>query len=67
MRLLHASGVGLISFFSYRQGESNLQNALTQVAANDCVDGNPVRELLERSLQKLAEGYHIKFLTPLTN
>ena len=37
------------------------------IPADDCVDGNPVRELLERSLQKLAEGYHIELLTPLTN
>ena len=37
------------------------------IPADDCMDGNPVQELLERSLQKLAEGYHIKFLTPLTN
>ncbi len=37
------------------------------IPADDCVDGNPVRELLERSLQKLAEGYHLESLTPLTN
>ena len=37
------------------------------IPADDCVDGNPVQELLERSLQKLAEGYHIELLTPLTN
>ena len=37
------------------------------IPADDCVDGNPVRELLERSLQKLAEGYHLEALTPLTN
>ena len=37
------------------------------ISADDCVDGNPVRELLERSLQKLAEGYHLEALTPLTN
>ena len=30
-------------------------------------DGNPVQELLERSLQKLSEGYHFELLTPLTN
>ena len=36
------------------------------IPADDCVDGNPVRELLERSLQKLSEGYHIELLTPLT-
>lgn len=37
------------------------------IPADDCVDGNPVRELLERSLQKLAEGYHLESITPLTN
>ena len=37
------------------------------IPADDCVDGNPVRELLERSLQKLAEGYHLKSLFPLIN
>ena len=37
------------------------------IPADDCVDANPVRELLERSLQKLAEGYHLESLTPLTN
>ncbi|WP_294624239.1 hypothetical protein [uncultured Bilophila sp.] len=37
------------------------------IPADDCVDGNPVRELLERSLQKLAEGYHLKSLIPLIN
>lgn len=36
------------------------------ISADDCVDGNPVQELLERSLQKLSEGYHIELLTPLT-
>ena len=36
------------------------------IPADDCVDGNPVRELLQRSLQKLSEGYHIELLTPLT-
>ena len=36
------------------------------IPADDCVDGNPVRELLERSLEKLSEGYHIELLTPLT-
>ena len=35
------------------------------IPADDCVDGNPVQELLERSLQKLSEGYHIELLTPL--
>ena len=35
------------------------------IPADDCMDGNPVQELLERSLQKLAEGYHIELLTPL--
>ena len=30
------------------------------------MDGNPVQELLERSLQKLSEGYHIELLNPLT-
>lgn len=37
------------------------------IPADDCVDGNPVRELLERSLQKLAEGYHLESLIPLIN
>ena len=37
------------------------------IPADDCVDGNPVQELLERSLQKLSEGYRIELLTPLTN
>mgnify|MGYP005916323131 FL=1 len=31
------------------------------------MDGNPVQELLERSLQKTSEGYHIELLPPLTN
>ncbi len=35
------------------------------IPADDCMDGNPVQELLERSLQKLVEGYHIELLTPL--
>ena len=48
-------------------GRSGRRGRSLTIPANDCVDGNPVRELLERSLQKLAEGYHIKFLTPLTN
>ena len=48
-------------------GRSGRRGRSLTIPADDCVDGNPVRELLERSLQKLAEGYHIKFLTPLTN
>lgn len=36
------------------------------IPADDCVDGNPVQELLERSLKKLSEGYHIELLTALT-
>ena len=35
------------------------------IPADDCVDGNPVRELLQRSLQKLSEDDHIELLTPL--
>ena len=48
-------------------GRSGRRGRSLTIPADDCVDGNPVRELLERSLQKLAEGYHINFLTPLTN
>ncbi len=36
------------------------------IPADDCVDGNPVRELLQRSLPKLSEDDHIELLTPLT-
>ena len=48
-------------------GRSGRRDRSLTIPADDCVDGNPVRELLERSLQKLAEGYHIELLTPLTN
>ena len=48
-------------------GSSGRTGRSLTIPADDCVDGNPVRELLERSLQKLAEGYHIEPLTPLTN
>ena len=37
------------------------------IPADDCVDGNPVQELLERSRKKLSEGYHIELLNPLTD
>mgnify|MGYP006946529469 FL=1 len=57
--------------FSYAlelfRGCSGRSGRSMTIPADDCMDGNPVQELLERSLQKLAEGYHIKFLTPLTN
>ena len=46
-------------------GRSGRRGRSLTISADDCVDGNPVRELLERSLQKLAEGYHIELLTPL--
>ena len=48
-------------------GRSGRRGRSLTIPTDDCVDGNPVRELLERSLQKLAEGYHIELLTPLTN
>jgi hypothetical protein len=48
-------------------GRSGRRGRSLTISADDCVDGNPVRELLERSLQKLAEGYHLEALTPLTN
>ena len=46
-------------------GRSGRRGRSLTISADDCVDGNPVRELLERSLQKLVEGYHIELLTPL--
>ena len=49
------------------RGSSGRTGRSLTIPADDCVDGNPVQELLERSLQKLAEGYHIEPLTPLTN
>ena len=48
-------------------GRSGRRGRSLTISADDCVDGNSVRELLERSLQKLAEGYHLEALTPLTN
>ena len=51
----------------YLCGRSGRRGRSLTISADDCVDGNPVRELLERSLQKLAEGYHLEALTPLTN
>lgn len=57
--------------FSYAlelfRGCSGRSGRSMTIPADDCMDGNPVQELLERSLQKLAEGYHIELLTPLTN
>lgn len=47
-------------------GRSEGRGRSLTIPADDCVDGNPVQELLERSLQKLSEGYHIELLTPLT-
>ena len=56
--------------FSYAlelfRGCSGRSGRSLTIPADDCVDGNPVRELLERSLEKLSEGYHIELLTPLT-
>lgn len=49
------------------RGSSGRTGRSLTISADDCMDGNPVRELLERSLQKLAEGYHLESLTPLTN
>lgn len=49
------------------RGSSGRSGRSLTIPADDCVDGNPVQELLERSFQKLAEGYHIELLTPLTN
>ena len=46
-------------------GRSEGRGRSLTIPADDCVDGNPVQELLERSLQKLAEGYYIELLTPL--
>ena len=55
--------------FSYAlelfRGCSGRSGRRMTIPADDCMDGNPVQELLERSLQKLAEGYHIELLTPL--
>ena len=55
--------------FSYAlellRGNSGRSGRSLTIPADDCVDGNPVQELLERSLQKLSEGYHIELLTPL--
>ena len=55
--------------FSYAlelfRGCSGRSGRSMTIPADDCMDGNPVQELLERSLQKLAEGYHIELLTPL--
>ncbi len=47
-------------------GRSEGRGRSLTIPADDCVDGNPVQELQERSLQKLSEGYHIELLTPLT-
>lgn len=56
--------------FSYAlelfRGCSGRSGRSLTIPADDCVDGNPVQELLERSLEKLSEGYHIELLTPLT-
>ena len=49
------------------RGSSGRTGRSLTISADDCMDGNPVSELLERSLQKLAEGYHLESLTPLTN
>ena len=48
-------------------GRSEGRGRSLTIPADDCEDGNPVQELLERSLQKLSEGYHIELLNPLTN
>ena len=48
-------------------GRSEGRGRSLTIPADDCVDGNPVQELLELSLQKLSEGYRIELLTPLTN
>ena len=37
------------------------------IPADDCMDGNPRAGASGTLPQKLAEGYHLKFLTPLTN
>ena len=47
------------------RGSSGRSGRSMTIPADDCMDGNPVQELLERSLQKLVEGYHIELLTPL--
>ena len=47
-------------------GRSEGRGRSLTIPADDCVDGNPVRELLQRSLQKLSEDDHIELLTPLT-
>ena len=52
-----------LEFFRGCSGRSG--RSLT-IPADDCVDGNPVQELLERALKKLSEGYHIELLTALT-
>ena len=49
------------------RGSSGRTGRSLTISADDCMDGNHVRELLERSLQKLAEDYHLESLTPLTN
>ena len=49
------------------RGRSGRSGRSLTIPADDCVDGNPVRELLERSKKKLSEGYRIELLTPLTN
>ena len=49
------------------RGSSGRSGRSLTIPADDCVDGNPVQELLERSLQKLSEGYRIELLTSLTN
>ena len=48
----------------FRGCSERLGRSLT-IPADDCVNGNPVQELRERSLQKLSEGYHIELLNPL--
>ena len=48
-------------------GRSEGRGRSLTIPADDCMDGNPVQELLERSLQKTSEGYHIELLPPLTN
>ena len=60
-------GVAFSHALELFRGCSGRSGRSMTIPADDCMDGNPVQELLERSLQKLAEGYHIKFLTPLTN
>ncbi|WP_302980713.1 hypothetical protein [Bilophila wadsworthia] len=48
-------------------GVSGRSGRSLTIPADDCVDGNPVQELLERSWKKLSEGYHIELLNPLTD